>query len=743
MRVGALDRLFSCLVIMTATATTTSATTTAAAAAPAHALLHVPEAGLALCKQSTDAAEEKPAQVLRLNLSYDTLDELVHSLRSDQRARIRLGKSQTLYYGSGKSQHLHSLPEACRSELYCSRSDRDHDSIYLTGLLSHRLEVSKGTTAAAAATDTLATDQALATLEHSLQAIEQGKETKKTHIITDLDQVRGLKTGGKGGSGAGTPSRRAASRIDLEKDRLSRSHAVSLSASPMLRGAASPTMSLSAQNTPILGPAVAQSKDQIRLDALKVPLIHLLAVRAVSAKFLARQTHASQDDCLSLLAKYGVENRLDRDKYDLKDRTYRELDVWNFPYPSQHDRQDAIENAISAFDRMRISRSDQLWQALLPKNERGKGKVLSRLDLRAGPIKNTATPRIQIEEVGDTPVEGGSSSTSFSSSSSSSSSNKNHGETTRKRSRSRSPMLKKHSNNTTLTGRVTKKPEKSRQLSSKIKSAEFVNDSDEEDEVSSPRASPAAHDHHNENINNTNKHNANNTHNGHKTKAAQPDHGRRSPASSVHDVSKTASSKLSPVRHNHRHHHDVQASRGRSTSSSSSSSSPLMTQISKQRAANKATVSTQATTRQPSNNDHQPATPNKAKPTIPSKRSAEPVSQSRPSSAIRQQPNGTTDNKRRREASSSSAVSSDESGSGSSASSSAASTSLSRELLLQQLHEKARKFKHSYAKYRTLHDSLASLAHPPRVELEKLQKQHHLLLRMKKEIWDEDRRIRS
>lgn len=53
------------------------------------------------------------------------------------------------------------------------------------------------------------------------------------------------------------------------------------------------------------------------------------------------------------------------------------------------------------------------------------------------------------------------------------------------------------------------------------------------------------------------------------------------------------------------------------------------------------------------------------------------------------------------------------------------------------------KFKRYYAKYRALHDTLAKQTNPPAADLERLMKQHARLERMKKEIWDEDRRLRS
>jgi RNA polymerase II elongation factor ELL len=81
------------------------------------------------------------------------------------------------------------------------------------------------------------------------------------------------------------------------------------------------------------------------------------------------------------------------EEWALQDRAYKELDVWKFQY-SEEDRQAAITNAIHAYDRMRLPKDDPLWQKLLPADERGKGKVLSKLALK-DPAKGTPAMKPQ------------------------------------------------------------------------------------------------------------------------------------------------------------------------------------------------------------------------------------------------------------------------------------------------------------------------------------------------------------
>lgn len=171
----------------------------------------------------------------------------------------------------------------------------------------------------------------------------------------------------------------------------------SMPTSPTL-GASRPPLILGTGPTSV--PALPDEKSA-KLKALRSPLIHLLAVRPVSEKFLAQKTHCSVEECLNVLQKVGKQARLDSSKWDLTDRTYKELDVWDFNYPNQEDRQAAIDHAVSAFDRLRLSREEKIWQMLLPQEERGKGKILSKLQLHGGPIQKSNTPRIHVQASDD------------------------------------------------------------------------------------------------------------------------------------------------------------------------------------------------------------------------------------------------------------------------------------------------------------------------------------------------------
>lgn len=675
--------------------------------------LEVPSSGLSLRPgdHRSGNASSKPVQIMRLNLVQSTLDELIQSLRNDQPARVRLGKHPALHY-STKSQSFHAYPETHRSELYQgSFSDPQH--LYFSGVLSHSLEVEK------AKEDTAATDQALANLEESLNAFERGKESKKTHMIAHPDELKALRAGKK--STARGPAGK------LEKDRFLKTGTPrSLPSSPAL-GAPKSSAPI---RTPTSAP-ISQNKDRVRLEALKTPFIHLLAVRAVSTKFLGRQTRSSPEDCTSLAQKYGVENRLNREKFDLKDKTYKDLDVWGFPYPTPEDRQEAIDNAISAFDRMRISRNDKLWQMLLPKEERGKGKCLSRLNLTGGPIKKPLTPRIQVSEEGGKEGDATGNEMDRGTGSGAAQVVTPRSGPKFKSSEKDTPKRSAKSKNTTLTGRVTKKAasKPASKAESKIKSAEFVHDSDDEDEDmpdAAPTPAPAVKPS--------------------KSTAAKPRVTDTPPAptskvpklesSSKGTVSKkpaprasTSPQKPSPLGSSPPANASDALSRSSSDSqnqsSSSSSSSPLINQLARM---NRATTGAAPKPAAKTNGIAKAsATAN------PLKRKAEPDRLSVPHApATGRAASSNLEHKRRRAISTSSG-----------GSTGSVSPPMSHELLRQRLREKSQKFKNFYAKYRSLHDSLAGQADPPRTDLDRLQKQHIRLQRMKEEIWDEDQQLRD
>jgi RNA polymerase II elongation factor ELL len=127
------------------------------------------------------------------------------------------------------------------------------------------------------------------------------------------------------------------------------------------------------------------------LRALRVPLIHLLAVQPSREVYLAETCRTSLANVRDLLPKIAKRSSDDTEKWQLTDKSFRELNPWKFTYKQTEDREQAINSAVKSFDRLRLAKDDKLWQILLPVNERGQGKCLSRLSVKA-PEQKPSTP---------------------------------------------------------------------------------------------------------------------------------------------------------------------------------------------------------------------------------------------------------------------------------------------------------------------------------------------------------------
>jgi hypothetical protein len=114
------------------------------------------------------------------------------------------------------------------------------------------------------------------------------------------------------------------------------------------------------------------------LAVTKIPFIHLLATRPLSPRRLRQILGMAKYNCDQLITIFARDCPSDPEKKELLELSYRELDVWGFPYHNEIERQSAIENSIVAFDTLGIDPHDDLWQLLLPVDERGKGICLSK-----------------------------------------------------------------------------------------------------------------------------------------------------------------------------------------------------------------------------------------------------------------------------------------------------------------------------------------------------------------------------
>lgn len=127
------------------------------------------------------------------------------------------------------------------------------------------------------------------------------------------------------------------------------------------------------------------------LAALRTPIIHLLAREPATESSIAKTCRTSTTTVRELLPKIAKRSTQDTDKWQLTDKSFREINPYNFPYSSSEEREQAIEGAIKSFDRLRLTKDDKLWQILLPREERGQGKCLSRSKVKALEAKPKAS----------------------------------------------------------------------------------------------------------------------------------------------------------------------------------------------------------------------------------------------------------------------------------------------------------------------------------------------------------------
>lgn len=329
----------------------------------------VPKDGLVLLRTSDRTLAHVPLQVMRLSLAQKTTDDILKSLQNKEKVTIHFGKQVTVQNGT-KTHRLSSVPETVPSEIYRRSDDKPH-TFYFSGKLSHRLEAQK------AEQDTAKADEALAALTQSLKSHQEQKASNEAKIITDKDELRKLNEAAQNPKAHPAVSR---------KDRL------------LGRAAPSP---LGAGSSPALGPTSARSvpstvsKDQVRLNAIKFSMLHLLAVKPLDCQTLTRMLRAPMEDCKKVLQKLSRDGSEGTGLHELKDTAYRELDLGKFVYPSGDDWKRAQNRAISAFDRKRITPTDPVWENLLLVEERGKGKgpLLSRL--RLGQPNPLAVKRVE------------------------------------------------------------------------------------------------------------------------------------------------------------------------------------------------------------------------------------------------------------------------------------------------------------------------------------------------------------
>lgn len=158
------------------------------------------------------------------------------------------------------------------------------------------------------------------------------------------------------------------------------------------------------QGSPTSTPALSASQQHVeRAKEQRVVLVHELAVQDRSLEYINKKWTGREEDLRPTLEKVA-DNLPDTKKWSMKKTYWKELDVWNYDYDTQELRQKAIDNAVRQYDKQRLSSSEPEWQKLLPKEERGKGKCLSRLQANLAKGPPPPAPKIKVQKADGSPT---------------------------------------------------------------------------------------------------------------------------------------------------------------------------------------------------------------------------------------------------------------------------------------------------------------------------------------------------
>ncbi|KAM0288053.1 hypothetical protein ACHAQH_000121 [Verticillium albo-atrum] len=350
------------------------------------ASLKVPDAGLQL-EGSSDASAGLPTQAFALNLSDSVIENMIRSVQNGEDIQLSLGRNPTFLYGS----HSHTpspIHDFAPLDIFLTKpfeSTKIASRIPITTSLwqkpsSPRSETTEHNGAVrsknlASSSASSALDSDTENLQNSMAAAEASK--KHSRILE-----KSMPTQKK-------PSGKAKSKY------------LSSMASYGTGGSLPSSPALTAVGSPSLNQGYGASQQSMeKAKGQRTMIVHELAASDKTYDYLESKWDGKADDFKPTLDKVADFDG-NAQKWMLKRLYWKELDVWKYDYDSPDDRQKAIDNATRAFDKMRLGIEEPQWQKLLPKDERGKGKILSKLQANIAKGPAVSTPKIKVQKVDD------------------------------------------------------------------------------------------------------------------------------------------------------------------------------------------------------------------------------------------------------------------------------------------------------------------------------------------------------
>ncbi|ESZ97334.1 hypothetical protein SBOR_2264 [Sclerotinia borealis F-4128] len=340
--------------------------------------LDIPQAGLKLQSNlPSNKSATNIAPAIGLTLSNGMIEDIIKCFQNGKSIELSLGGSPNLIYGN-KSHNLSVYHEPYQYEVFKTANSNDtssNDSKMTEPQTLSELKLANKKLSGPGAqprykTDnlkaskkpalaTVGADTALANLRESMATAQAKKDGNTTKLI---NQALPIPTK-RGGAAKATKNSKllSTSRIDTSR---------SMPVSPALSGLGSPALGATTKSLSEMQAEQAKSS--------RKPIVHLLALEPMTEKALSDRLHGPKGDFKQALAKVAELNSA-TGKWELQKKYYKELDVFNYRYGNEDDRQRAIDNAVKVFDKMRLGLSEPEWEKLLPRSDRGTGKSLSKV----------------------------------------------------------------------------------------------------------------------------------------------------------------------------------------------------------------------------------------------------------------------------------------------------------------------------------------------------------------------------
>ncbi|KAM5355477.1 hypothetical protein ACJ41O_002123 [Fusarium nematophilum] len=346
--------------------------------------LKVPDSGL-LLEGSAGKDATLPSQAFAVTLSDVVIEDMIKCVQNGDNIRLALGANPTFLYGSN-SHVLTPPPDSHPCDLYLTRpfeSTRIADKILHTGSL---FEKPKGATSSSKTQTGKADKKA----DAKSKVAKSSKSTTSSGLDSDIEALQN----GLAAHAASREKARVVDKLPAKKGSIKvkgkllsgyNSTPRSIPQSPGQASIGSPSM------TPV--PSASQQHME-RTKEERVTLVHELAVTDRSLDYLSKKWTGKPEELEPTLRKVA-DYLEDTKKWSMKKLKWRELDVWNYDYDTQEIRQKVIDNAVRQYDKQRVTISEPEWERLLPKEERGTGKCLSRVQVNL--VKPQAPPSINVE----------------------------------------------------------------------------------------------------------------------------------------------------------------------------------------------------------------------------------------------------------------------------------------------------------------------------------------------------------